>query len=359
MFDYEKRTALLRAELRKRKLDAFITSFLPHVRYLTGYSGSNGLCVITDSAVTLLTDFRYQEQIETEVPYASKQIVRGDLFVAAIKKKNLFSQSDTIAFEEDYLPVISFQVMKKNLSGARLIPSNGIVEALTAVKEESEIALIRKAASITEQVFEKILGVLKPGITESAIAAEISYLHRMFGAEKDSFDTIVASGVRGSLPHGAASAKKIQKGEMVTLDFGCVYQGYCSDLTRTVAVGTPSSEAKKIYRIVLDAQRAAINAARIGFPARKLDESARSFIEKKGYGKFFGHGLGHGIGLQIHESPRVFAKSTHVLHTGNVITIEPGIYLPGKCGVRIEDDVVIRDGTCEVITSSPKELIVL
>ncbi len=358
MFDYEKRTTLLRAALRKKKLDVFITSFLPHVRYLTGYSGSNGLCVVTDSALTLLTDFRYQEQIETEVPHASKQIVRGDLFAAAIKK-NLFSQSDTIAFEEDYLPFASFQVVKKKLTGAHLIPFSGIVETLTAVKEESEVTLIRKAASITERVFEKILGVLKPGIAESDIAAEISYLHRIFGAEKDSFDTIVASGVRGSLPHGAASTKKIQKGEMVTLDFGCVYHGYCSDLTRTVAVGTPSSEAKKIYRIVLDAQRAAINAAQSGLPAKKLDTAARSFIEKNGYGKFFGHGLGHGIGLQIHESPRVFAKSEHALRAGNVVTIEPGIYLPGKCGVRIEDDIVIRDGTCEVMTSSPKELIVL
>jgi Xaa-Pro aminopeptidase len=358
MFEYEKRTALLRAELRKRKCDAFLTSFLPHVRYLTGYSGSNGLCIVTDSAVTLLTDFRYQEQIETEVPFASKRIVQGDLLAAAIKEK-VFVHCSSVAFEEEYLSFVSFHVLKEKLAGVRLFPSSEIVETLTAVKEETEIALIRKAAAITEQVFEKILGVLKPGIAESDIAAEISYLHRMFGAEKDSFDTIAASGVRGSLPHGTASSKKIQKGEMVTLDFGCVYQGYCSDLTRTVAIGAPSAEAKKIYRIVLDAQRAAINAARDGVAGKKLDSIARTFIKKKGYGKFFGHGLGHGIGLQIHESPRVFAKSKHTLRAGNVITIEPGIYLPGKCGVRIEDDVVIRDGTCEVITSSPKELIVL
>ncbi|MDE3057737.1 MAG: M24 family metallopeptidase [Bacteroidota bacterium] len=358
MFNYEARAGHLRAALRKTRADAFITSFLPHVRYLTGYSGSNGLCIVTDSSLTLLTDFRYQEQIEAEVPLASKHIVKGDLFAAAVKEK-LLSYFGSVAFEEGYLPVGSFQLLKEKLPQVRLVPSSGIVESLTAVKEGSEIALIKKAAEITERVFEKVLGIVKPGISENDIAAEIGYLHRKFGAEKDSFDTIVASGTRGSLPHGAASSKKIQKGEMVTLDFGCVYQGYCSDLTRTVAVGTPSSEVKKIYQIVLDAQRSAIHAAHSGLPAKKLDAVARSLIEKKGFGKFFGHGLGHGIGLQVHESPRLFAKSKHLLCAGNVVTIEPGIYLPGKFGVRIEDDVVIHNGACEVITSSPKELIVV
>ena len=200
---------------------------------------------------------------------------------------------------------------------------------------------------------------MKPGISELDVSAEISYLHKKHGAEKDSFDPIVVSGPRSSLPHGRPSSKKIKRGELITLDFGCFYNGYCSDLTRTVAVGKLSGETRKVYGIVLDAQLKAIDCAQSGVEAKDLDRIARSHIHSKGYGKYFGHGLGHGIGLQIHEFPRVSARSTHTLQTGNVITVEPGIYLPGKFGVRIEDDIVIRDGRCDVLTAAPKSLMIV
>ena len=208
-------------------------------------------------------------------------------------------------------------------------------------------------------MFAKVLKIVRPGVSELDVSAEISYYHKMFGAEKDSFDPIVVSGPRGSLPHGKPSSKRIKQGELVTLDLGCICNGYCSDLTRTVAVGKPSAEARKVYEIVFEAQRLAIESAKGGMAARRLDSIARNYIRSYGYGKYFGHGLGHGIGLEIHEYPRVSARSVHTLRNGNVVTVEPGIYLPGKCGVRIEDDIVVRNGECEVLTTAPKTLIVL
>jgi Xaa-Pro aminopeptidase len=201
--------------------------------------------------------------------------------------------------------------------------------------------------------------MIKPGMTELEISAEISYLHKKHGAHNDAFDVIVASGVRGSLPHGTATSKTIENGEFITLDFGCVVDGYHSDMTRTICIGTPTAEMKKIYRIVLDAQQKASDAVRSGISSKKIDEIARKHIQSRGYGKYFGHSVGHGVGLEIHELPRVAPKSKERLTTGNVITIEPGIYIPKKFGVRIEDTVVVRERGCEVLTGSPKELIII
>jgi Xaa-Pro aminopeptidase len=200
---------------------------------------------------------------------------------------------------------------------------------------------------------------LKPGIKELDLAAEISYWHQRFGADGDAFESIVASGPRGALPHGRATEKKICRGEFVTLDFGCTFHGYNSDLTRTVAVGKPGARATKIYQTVLQAQCKAIEATRPGVSARALDRVARNHIRQKGFGKYFSHSLGHGLGIEIHEPLRLSAKSKDVVAVGNVFTIEPGIYIKGIGGVRIEDDVVVRDSGCEVITKSPKELIIV
>ncbi len=225
------------------------------------------------------------------------------------------------------------------------------------MKDEGEVALIRYATRITDKVFRKILSLVRPGVRECDIAAEISYWHRKYGAECDAFDPIVASGERGALPHARASEKIIRRGEMVILDFGCCYRGYHSDLTRTVSVGKPSAEMKKVYRIVYDAQMKAIDAVHSGVSARSVDAVARKHIRQNGYGRYFIHSLGHGLGIHVHEPLRLSVLSKSILQTGNVMTIEPGIYIPGCGGVRIEDDIVVKENGCEVLTKSPKELI--
>jgi Xaa-Pro aminopeptidase len=358
MFDYKERIRSLRAGLEQKKCDAFITSYMPHLRYLTGYSGSNGLCIVTHTKVFFLTDFRYKEQIRNEISCSRSFITSGDLIEKAAEEE-LLRKCRRVGVEKEYLSLAQFSELRKHFTTARFVPTSDLVESLASLKSEVEISLITKAVAITDTVFEEIMKVTKAGISELDVSAEISYLHKKHGAEKDSFEPIVVSGPRSSLPHGRPSSKKIREGELVTLDFGCFYDGYCSDLTRTIAVGKPSGEAQKVYGIVLNAQLKAIDFAQSGVEAKNLDHVARSFIHANGYGKYFGHGLGHGIGLQIHEFPRVSSRSTHTLRAGNVITVEPGIYLPGKFGVRIEDDIVVRKGRCRVLTKAPKSMIIL
>jgi len=358
MFDYQERIRLLRDALEKNRCDAFMTSFMPHLRYLTGFSGSNGLCVVTRSKVFFLTDFRYKEQIQNEVACSRSFITSGELIEKGADEK-LLEGCKRVGIEKDYLSYGHHEDMRKYFPRVRLVPTSEIVESVASVKAQPEISLIKKAVAITDEVFDQILRMIKPGISELDVSAEISYLHKKLGAEKDSFEPIVVSGRRSSLPHGRPSSKRIQRGELVTLDLGCFYSGYCSDLTRTIAVGKPSGEARKVYAVVLDAQQKGIDSARSGLAAKALDGISRGSIRKEGYGKYFGHGLGHGIGMQIHEFPRLSPRSAHTLRAGNVVTVEPGIYLPGKFGVRIEDDIVVRNGGCDVLTKSPKSLIVV
>jgi len=227
------------------------------------------------------------------------------------------------------------------------------------VKTDEELSRIRKACEITDRVFEKMLEVIRPGMAEKDVSAEISYWHKKYGADKDSFDPIVASGWRGALPHGIASDKIINSGEMVTLDFGCICDGFCSDLTRTISVGEPSKEMKKIYDTVLKSQIMAIKAAKEGVSTKEVDKVARDFINESGYEGKFGHGLGHGLGIEVHEMPSVSQKMDMLLPANVVVTIEPGIYVEGLGGVRIEDDIIIKQGGSEIINKAPKELIVI
>ncbi len=354
----ERRLDAVRTALHTRRLDALLVTFLPHVRYLTNFSGSNAVCLITRDAQFFLTDGRYTSQTAEEVRSYEIIITRKSLFEEAAKRKMLRGFS-RVGIEAGVLTVAQFGNLKKLFPRVKFVHVSSLLEELVAVKDDSEIRLIEHAVSITEKVFEKILGVLRPGTKELDIAAEISYLHKKFGAEADAFEPIVASGPRGALPHARASTKQIRNGEMVTLDFGCRYQGYHSDLTRTVAVGKPVAEVRKIYSVVLDAQVKAVEAARAGMNVRALDAVARKHIKGAGYGKFFNHSLGHGLGLQVHESPRLSQQSKEKLKAGNVVTIEPGIYLPNVGGVRIEDDVVIQNGSCRLLTKSTKKLIVL
>ncbi|MEK6756961.1 MAG: Xaa-Pro peptidase family protein [Bacteroidota bacterium] len=355
---FEQRLEALRRSLADSKLDALLVTHLPHVRYLTGFSGSNGLCIIGKRSRCFLTDNRYVGQAREEARAYRVVITRRSLFEAAAKQPVL-SGKTRLGFEGQYLSVAGFATLKKRLPRVTFVQTQSLVERLASVKDAVEVRLIRRAVEISDKVFCRIVEFVRPGMTELDVAAEIGYLHRKFGAEADAFEPIVASGWRGALPHARASTKKIRSGELVTLDFGCRVEGYNSDLTRTVAVGRPTARARRIYQVVLDAQMRAIEAARRGMTAKVLDGVARSHIRKKGYGKYFSHSLGHGLGLQVHEAPRISSLSKDVLQDGNVVTIEPGIYVPGVGGVRIEDDVVIRDNHPEVLTKSPKELLIL
>jgi Xaa-Pro aminopeptidase len=352
------RIELLRRALRAKKIDVLIVSHLPNIRYLCGFSGSNGLLLVTPSTTMFFTDFRYDEQVRTEVTADELSVTQTDLLRYAAGK-NILRRSKKIAFEQHHLSLERYLFLQKKFRRERLAGTENLVENLRAAKDDTEIALIAEASAISDRVFQKIIGMLKPGISELEISAEISYLHKSYGAEGDAFETIVASGVRGALPHGKASSKKIESGEFMTLDFGCVVNGYHSDMTRTVCIGKPSAEMKKVYGIVLEAQQRAADAVRTTATGKEVDTAARGYIASRGYGKYFGHSLGHGVGLEIHEQLRLSQKNKKKLTLNNVVTVEPGIYLPAKFGVRIEDIVVVRRDGCEVLTGSPKELIVL
>lgn len=354
----ERRLQQLKQHLASTGLDAFIVSHIPHIRYLTGFTGSNGLCIVTRRKQHFLTDRRYRDQSKSETRGFEIHISQIGLIEDA-GKRHLLKGQLRVGFESQYISVSSYAKMKELFTRSDLITTQSVIEKIAAVKDAEEIDRIRRAIRITEKVLKKILNMLRPGLTEQDVAAEIGYWHRRYGAQSDAFETIVASGLRGALPHGLASGKKIRNGELVTLDLGCRLDGYYSDLTRTVAVGRPSSRAKKIYQIVLDAQCRAIDAARAGVRASALDRVARNVIRKMGFGKYFSHSLGHGLGIEIHEELRLSAQSKDTLRAGNVVTIEPGIYIPGFGGVRIEDDIVIKENSCEVLSIAPKELMIL
>jgi Xaa-Pro aminopeptidase len=293
-----------------------------------------------------------------EIDGATIFFAPGSLF-QEVAKKRLLRPSMHVGYEAEYCSAATSQILPARIKVRTLIPTVSFFSTLTAVKDEEELTAIREAVAITDRVFKKILPLLKPGVMEREIAAEITYWHRMFGAEADSFEPIVASGSQGALPHANPSEKKIQSGDMVVMDFGCRVRGYCSDMTRTVAVGKPHRELKKIYGIVLEAQQGALDRVRAGVSAKAIDAAARAVIRKAGYGKYFLHSLGHGVGLHIHEDLRLSAKSKAVLQEGNVVTVEPGIYLPGLGGVRIEDDIIVTSNGCAILNRSPKELLIV
>ena len=352
------RLKAVRVLMTNFRLQSMLVTELAHVRYLTGFSGSSGICLITPTKQFLITDRRYKSQAPQEVNGFKIIIAKQNLFPLLAERKLIPTRS-RIGFESQYVSVADINTLKKLLPLRHFIPATNILENVSAIKDDKEIELIRSAASISDKVFKKLLTLVRPGVRECDIAAEISYLHRKYGAECDAFDPIVASGERGALPHARASEKKIRCGECVVIDFGCRYRGYHCDITRTLAVGSPSAEMKKVYQIVLDAQRKAIEAVHCGVAARSIDAIARNHIRQNNYGRYFIHSLGHGLGIHVHDPLRISAISNAVLKTGNVVTIEPGIYIPGRGGVRIEDDIVVRENGCDILTKSSKELIIV
>lgn len=313
--------------------------------------------MITLDKAYFVTDFRYTEQVATQAVGFEIVTNAGPIFdeVAKIVDGNSI---EALGFEQDFVTFSTYELLEQIIS-SELIPIRGLMEELREVKTEAEIKIIKKACSISDAAFNFILGEIKPGMTEIEVANLLDFHMRGLGATGVSFETIVASGVRSAMPHGVASPKKIETGDFVTIDFGCYYEGYVSDMTRTIAVGEPSEKLKEIYAITLEAQLKVIDAAKPGMSGVQLDAIARDHIASYGYGEAFGHSTGHGIGLEIHEGPNVSRLAEKLFVPGNVITNEPGIYLPGFGGVRIEDDLIITETGNEVITHSPKELIIL
>ena len=340
-------------------VDAMLIASSQNRRYLSGFSGSNGILFIHPEKRLLVTDFRYKEQAGRQAP--DYEVVMTSQFLSmfgSIREAAEALGVKRIGFESDRMTVDWAAGAKRDLPGIELIPCGGLVERIRASKDEYEISCIATAQRTAELAFQEVLGIIRPGICEYDIAAEIGYRMAKSGCIT-SFNTIAASGENGSMPHAVLSNRVIQRGDFITMDFGCVYNGYCSDMTRTVAVGQPSEEMAEVYRIVLEAQRRALDLIAPGVNCFDVDTAARGYISDMGYGEYFGHGLGHSFGLEVHEEPRFSPQCHEHLVPGICISVEPGIYLPGKFGVRIEDTVCITEDGYRNFTSTPKELIIL
>jgi Xaa-Pro aminopeptidase len=355
-----KRVAAVRERLETEGLDALLVSGPENRRYLSGFTGTAGTVLITARGSWFITDFRYVDQAKQQCE-GFEVVNQGTSFVETLADLLRADGVKRVGFEQDILTYGEVERLRgiEDQAGAKLVPTSGIVESLRQIKDAQELQCIERAARIADEAFAHMLEWLRPGVTEAEAALELETAMRRLGASGVAFTTIVASGERSALPHGVASNKVIERGDLVTFDFGAVYEGYCSDLTRTVVMGPPSERQKEIYDIVLQAQRAALEGARPGLTGRELDAIARGYIEERGYGDAFGHSLGHGLGLAVHEEPRVSRQGEEVLKPGMVVTIEPGIYLSGWGGVRIEDDIVLTDDGARILTHAKKDELII
>ncbi|MDH2330447.1 M24 family metallopeptidase [Paenibacillus polymyxa] len=352
------RLARLRSEFPALGIDALLITHGPNRRYMTGFTGSAGIALVTQEEAFLVTDFRYMMQATDQAVEYSVIRHEAQIFqtVADLTSKLGVHR---LGLESRHVSLQQSGQLQAVLGSLEYVQTEDVIERLRDVKDEEEIHTISEAARITDAAFTEVLNYIQPGVTERRIAAELEYQLRLAGAESGGFAFIVASGERSALPHGLASDKEIGQNEFVTMDFGANVRGYLSDITRTVFVGQPSERHEKLYAIVLEANMKTIAGLRPGLSGREGDSLGRDVIASYGYGEQFGHGLGHGFGLEIHEQVRLSRESKSVLVPGHVITVEPGIYIPGFGGVRIEDDVLITNDGVKVLTSSPKELLLL
>ena len=346
------------AKLPEFELDAMLITSEPGERYALGFHGE-GLVLVTKNSTHYSTDGRYIEAAQGQITDANIVLStreKGHLTLAEefIKANNL----EKVGFESGYMSVDDYHRYAEKLP-CLLVPAQGLLDGLRAAKDADEHAAMRQAQRITDEAFTAILEFIKPGMTEQEVAARLVYELLRRGGERVSFEPIVAAGPNGSKPHAVPGDTVIENGMFVTMDFGCVYGGYCSDMTRTIAVGQPTEEMVKVYNVVLQAQLAGIAAARAGVSGKEIDAASRKVIEDAGYGPYFTHSFGHSLGLEIHESPNASPSDATIMPVGAVISAEPGIYMPGKFGVRIEDVLFLNQAGCEVITASPKELMVL
>jgi Xaa-Pro aminopeptidase len=325
---------------------------------MTNFTGTAGVAIISDQKAQFITDFRYVEQAKEQAKGFEIVQHTGPIYVEVANQVEKLGLKK-LGFEQSHLTYEAHQIYEKNIETATLVPVSGLVESLRLIKDQREINMIQAAANIADAAFEHILTYIRPGITELAVSNELEFFMRKQGATSSSFDIIVASGFRSALPHGVASDKVIEKGELVTLDFGAYLKGYCSDITRTVAVGNVSDELKAIYNTVLEAQLLGMKGIKPGMTGKEADALTRDYITEKGYGDYFGHSTGHGLGMEVHEGPALSMKSDTVLEPGMVVTVEPGIYIAGVGGTRIEDDTLITPEGNKSFTHSTKELLIV
>ena len=349
--------ANLRKQLEKEKIDALLITNPYNRSYMTKFTGTAGVVLVSANDAVFITDFRYTEQAEKEIEgYRIVQHTTTIIEEVALQVKNM--NVKTVGFEKDDMSFGLYELYKQEIE-AELKPVSGLVEKLRMVKTPDELAILQEAAKIADDAFSHIITYIRPGITELEVSNELEFFMRKQGATSSSFSIIVASGLRSALPHGVATNKVIESGDFVTLDYGALYNGYISDITRTVAVGEPTDKLKEIYAVTLEAQELALKGIKPGMTGIEADAIARDYISSKGYGEAFGHSTGHGIGLEVHESPGLSFKSGTVLEPNMVVTVEPGIYLPEIGGVRIEDDIVITEDGNKRLTFATKELLIL
>lgn len=351
-------TQKLTTTLKEKNLDAILITNPFNRRYITGFTGTAGAAIVTKNNERIfITDFRYieqaTEQAEAFTIIKHKQAIEIEI-QNQIEKLNIKS----LGFEKNDVSYATFETYKMAFK-ADLVPVSGMIEQLRLIKSNDELAILKSAAEIADATYTHIQSYIKPGVREIDVANELEFFMRKQGATSSSFDIIVASGYRSALPHGVASNKEIQTGELVTLDFGALYKGYCSDTTRTLALGEISEALTEIYETVLEAQKRGVAGIKPGMTGQQADALTRDYISDQGFGEYFGHSTGHGLGMEVHEGPAVSPKSDKVLRPGMVVTVEPGIYIPNIGGCRIEDDIVITETGNERLTVSTKELIYL
>ena len=353
--------AKIAAQLESRDLDGMLLTHEANRFYASGFhsAGTDGMALVTPETCYYFTDSRYTEAARRHIQGADiREVGAGRGYAALLKEAIQRHHIRRLGFEDAYMTVREHAAYAQALP-CELVPAADLLAELRAVKDPEELEVMVSAQRIAEKALADILNEIRPGVTEKEIAARLQYLMLHYGAEDKSFDPIVVSGPNGSLPHGVPSEKVIQAGEFVTMDFGCVYRGYCSDMTRTVAVGSVTDEMRRVYDTVLAAQLAGIAAAKAGATGRAVDGAARDVIEQAGYGPYFGHSFGHGVGVEIHEGPNATPSNDKPLPAGAVISAEPGIYLPGRLGVRIEDVLYLTEDGCQNLTLAPKDLLIL
>jgi Xaa-Pro aminopeptidase len=348
------RVAQLREALREVEAGAFLVSQPENRRYLSGFTGSTGWLLIAPDRALILTDFRYLERVQREV--TGYDLVRAKpTYDAALKELLAELQISSVAFESDHVTVAQLQDWRDASPPVEWVPTQGLVETQRQVKDPSELEALRQAIALADEAWAAVLPMIRPGLTtEVEMAWNLEVAMRTRGAEKLAFDIIVGSGPNGALPHAGATERVIGPGEPVVVDMGCVVDGYHSDMTRTVCWGTPPPDYLDVWHLVLRAHDTAKAGMRAGMEGAEADRLARDVIQQAGYGEHFGHGLGHGVGLAVHEGPRAGTTAQGALPAGSVITVEPGVYLSGRFGVRIEDIVVVGEDGVETLTSSPK-----
>ena len=354
---YSKRQKDLRMVLDERGLDGMLITNLTNVRYISGFTGSAASCLITPEGQYFITDGRYIEQSKAQVK-GFERFIDMNSHLSQIKDNNLNPNGFKLAFEGDHMSYALYENMISMFPNTKWENSSMILEDLASVKDDHELECIRTAVEVTDKVYEEILPMLRPGFTEKQVANTMVSKYREY-AEGEAYSPIVATGPNGALPHAIPTEREFQNGDFIVIDAAAKYGGYHADMTRTPVVGKATEKHKEVYSIVKEAQQRGCDIAKAGVPCKKVDAATRDYIGEMGYGEYYTHGTGHGLGLEIHTSPRFSPQSKQVLEVNNVMTIEPGIYLAGWGGVRIEDDVIIGEDDCEILNQTTKDLVIL